>query len=315
MDIEILLFLQNIREALGGALNTFMVFISSIAVDYYIMIPAFILFWTVDKKKASRVLLTWGSSLCLGSFTKATFCVYRPWIRDPRVQPPQEIFAGATGYSFPSGHSFSSGGFWNSLALAYKENKKLVRFAVVMVAITMFSRIFLGVHTPQDILVGCAISLICAFGVSKLYDWIEMHPEKDWILLAAATVIAAALLCYLKFKTYPMDYVDGTLLVDPKKMTVDGFKDPGVFYGIVMGWFLERRFVRFSTEVSTQQKVMRALVGGLITVFWYTAVAIPIGKAAGSGIVHFITMASTPIICMVVYPLLFTIFERRENRR
>ena len=308
MDIEILLFLQGIREAMGGALNTFFVFISSIAVDYFIMVPPLILFWTVDKKKASRVLPTWGSSLCVGSFLKAACCVYRPWIKDPRVQPPQEIFAGATGYSFPSGHSFSSGGFWNGLAFAYRENKKLVRFAVVMVALTMFSRVFLGVHTPQDIFTGCAVSLVCMFGISKLYDWIEKNPDKDWVLPAAATVIAIAVLCFLRFKSYPMDYVDGVLLVDPKKMTVDGFKDPGVFYGIVIGWFLERRYVKFDVSGTAQQKLMRALVGGLLTVFWYTAVAAPIGNAADTGVVHFITQASTPIVFMVFYPMLFKKF-------
>lgn len=311
MDIEMLLFLQNIREALGGALNAFMVFMSTIAVDYYIMVPSLIIYWVVDKKKGSRILLTWGSALLTGSFLKATFCIYRPWVKDPRVQPPKEIFAGATGYSFPSGHTVSSGAFWNALALAYKDNKKLFRFAICMVALTMFSRIFLGVHTPQDILAGLAIALVCTFAVSKLYDWIEKNPEKDWILPAAATVICIALLCYLRFKPYPMDYVDGKLLVDPKKMTVDGFKDPGVFYGIVIGWFLERRFVKFDTAGTTQQKIMRALVGGLLTVFWYTAVAGPIGKAVGSGLVHFLTQASTPIVFMVLYPMLFRKAEKQ----
>lgn len=305
MDISILLFLQNIREAIGGCLNDFFVFISAVAVDYYILVPALIIYWTIDKNKGTRVLCTWGSSLCLGAVLKGTFCVYRPWIKDPRVQPPAEIFAGATGYSFPSGHSFSSGGFWNGLAFAYKENKKLIRFAIVMVALTMFSRIFLGVHTPQDILVGCAISLICAWGISKVLNWVDANPDKDWVVMLVATVIAAAVLCYLKFKSYPMDYVDGKLLVDPKKMSVDGFKDPGLAYGIILGWFLERRFVKFDTAGTTEQKLSRAMVGGLIAVFWYLAVAKPIGKACNMSIVYFICQASTPILMMAVYPLFF----------
>lgn len=311
MDIEILLFLQNIREAIGGSLNTFMVFMSTAAVDYYILVPSLIIFWVVDKEKGSRILLTWGSALLTGSFLKATFCIYRPWVKDARVKPPKEIFAGATGYSFPSGHTVSSGSFWSGLALAYKENRKLAGFAVCVIALTMFSRIFLGVHTPQDILAGLAIALVCAFGVSKLYDWVVKNPEKDWMLPAAATVICIALLCYLKLKPYPMDYVDGKLLVDPKKMTVDGFKDPGLFYGIVVGWFLERRFVKFDTSGTGQQKVVRALVGGLLTVFWYTAVAGPIGKAVGTGLVHFLTQASTPIVFMVLYPMLFRKAEKQ----
>lgn len=78
--------------------------------DYYVIIPALIIFWSIDKNKGANILMTWGASLAIGAFLKAIFCVYRPWIRDSRIKPAQEVLSGATGYSFPSGHSFSSGG-------------------------------------------------------------------------------------------------------------------------------------------------------------------------------------------------------------
>ena len=267
MDISILLFLQNIREAMGGMLNSFLVFVSSVAVDYYIVGAMLVLYWTVDKKRAAKVMLGWGASLSVGAFLKATFCVYRPWVRDARIQPPAEILSGATGYSFPSGHSVSSGGFWNGIALAYRKHRPLVIFSVCMVLLTMFSRIFLGVHTPQDVLVGAAVSIACAFLMSWVCDLVETHKNADIVVLAVTTVLMVALLLYISLKSYPMDYVDGQLLVDPKKMTVDGFKDPGRFYGIVLGWFIERRFIHFRVEGTVLQKVMRGLVGCLLTVF------------------------------------------------
>lgn len=312
MDIRILLALQNFREATGGFLNTFLVFVSEIAVDYFILIPALVLFWCFDKKKASKILLSWGTSLGVGQFLKGTFCVYRPWIKDARVMPPAEIFAGATGYSFPSGHSFSAGGFWNAVAICYKKYKAVVIFSVIMVLITMFSRICLGVHTPQDVLVGAALSILCAFGIDKLYDWIEANNNRDIIILIIATVLCAALMLYLSYKSYPMDYVDGVLLVDPRKMTVDGFKDPGRFWGIVVGWFIERRFVKFDSEGTTVQKTLRSLVGGILVAFWWTAVAGPLGKAIDTGVGHFLMQSTTPIIFMTVYPLIFKKLESKS---
>jgi len=312
MDIAYLLFLQNIREALGGYLNSFFVFISSIAVDYYIMVPALILFWTIDKKRGSRVLLTLGTSLGIGAFLKSTFCVYRPWIRDSRVTPPEEILHGATGYSFPSGHSFGAGGLWNALAVNYRKYRGFVIMCVIMVLLTMFSRNFLGVHTPQDVLAGAGVSLLCAFGICKLCDLIDRRPNLDWVVLAVVTALVAVLLVYIRTKSYPQDYVDGVLLVDPKKMTVDGFKDPGRFYGIVLGWFIERRWIRFETEGTLRQKVVRAFVGALLTVFWWTAVADTIGKICGMGIMHFVAQASTPLVMMTVYPLLFKKLEKKS---
>ena len=312
MDIQYLLFLQTIRNSVGDVFNSFCIFITTIAVDYYILVPALIIFWTVDKKKGSKILLSWGTSLAAGSFLKATFCTYRPWIRDSRVRPAEEVLSGATGYSFPSGHSFSAGGFWNSLALCYRKYKSIVYFSIIMLLLTMFSRNYLGVHTPQDVVVGALVSFVCAFAMVKVCDYIEMHPEKDWIVFLVVTIVTIALLCYIGLKSYPKDYLDGVLLVDPKKMTIDGFKDPGRFYGLFLGWFLERKFIRFSTEGSASQKVSRALIGGLLVVFWWTAVAGPVGKMLGTNWGYFLTQASTPLLFMTIYPLLFSKLERKK---
>lgn len=312
MDIEILLLLQALRADIGSCLNSFFAFITTVAVDYYVLIPALIVFWVVDKRKGVQILGTWGTSLMGNAVLKTTFCVYRPWIRDPRVQPLPDVMAGATGYSFPSGHSTSSGGFYFGVAAAYREHKALVRFCVAMVLLTMFSRLYVGVHTPQDVLVGATTALLVAVLVNKLLAWVDANPEKDWIILAVAAVIAVVVLVYIRYKNYPMTYVDGKLLVDPKKMTVDGFKDPGRGFGIILGWFLERRFVKFSVEGTPAQKVTRCAVGGLLVVFAWTAIADPLGKAVGIGVVHFLLQAAVMVVFMVVYPLIFT---RLENRK
>ena len=312
MDIEILLWFQSFREVTSTYLSSFFTFLTNISVDYYILVPMLIIFWTVDKKKGSRLLLTWGTSLGIGSFLKATFCVYRPWVRDSRINPPEDIVAGATGYSFPSGHTFSAGGFYNGLLLAYRKHKGLVIFCVSMVLLTMFSRLYFTVHTPQDVLVGAIVSLLVAYLISKLCDYLDKYPNKDIIVLIVSSLLMIALLLYIGLKSYPMDYVDGVLLVDPKKMTVDGFKDPGRFYGIVVGWFIERRFINFKVEGTPYQKVMRALVGGILVIFYWNVIANPIGKIIGIGVVHFLLQATTPIIFMTVYPMVFNKIEKRS---
>ncbi len=313
MDIQYLLFLQNLREATGGFLTAFFSVITNIAVDYYIILPAFIIFWCVDKKKGLRMLATWGTALGLNAFMKSMFCIYRPWIRDSRVQPVQEVLKGATGYSFPSGHSSSSAGFYGGLFMAYRKCKGICIFAVVMVLLTMFSRNYVGVHTPQDVVVGALLGVIAALVINFCIKVLEQHPERDWMFWAGATILVGLLLMYIYLKSYPMDYVDGKLLVDPAKMTIDGFKDPGRFYGIVTGWFLERRFIHFSTEGTNEQKVTRALVGSLLYVFVWTAVCDPIGKAVGFGPIHFVLQAGCQILFMTVYPMVFTKLQKLNS--
>lgn len=87
MDIQILLGLQSLREALGGTLNTFFAFITTIAVDYWVIIPALIIFWAVDKKKGRILMFSAGIGRYLTALLKTIFCVYRPWVRDPSIKP------------------------------------------------------------------------------------------------------------------------------------------------------------------------------------------------------------------------------------
>lgn len=315
MDIQILLLLQQFRDLTGGVLNGFFTFITNIAVDYYVAVPALIIFWAIDKKKGARILMTWGTALGINAFLKTTFCVYRPWIRSSEIKPVEAAMAGATGYSFPSGHSTSAGGFYGGLYMAWRKFRGLCIFAVVMILLTMFSRLYVGVHTPQDVLVGALTGVAAALLVARIADYIDAHPEKDWIIPAAATALVTVLLLYIYFKQYPMDYVDGKLLVDPKKMTVDGFKDPGRFYGIVLGWFLERRLVKFDPAGTPQQKLMRCIVGALLYIFCWTAICDPIGKAVGFGPVHFFLQAGCQVIFLTVYPYFAVKAERKYDAR
>ncbi len=311
MDIQILLALQNLREVLGSSLNTFFEFITTIAVDYWVILPAMIFFWAIDKKKGEILLFSAGIGRYLTALLKTIFCVYRPWIRDPRIKPLPEVMPGATGYSFPSGHSASTSSLYAALILLYRKYKGLCIFFALMIFITMFSRMYVGVHTPQDVVVGSAIGFAAAFAGMKIVGWVDKNPDKDWVVLVVTIIFMVAILLYIGLKKYPMDYVDGELLVDPKKMTVDGFKDPGTCFGMVLGWFVERRFIRFSTEGTGTQKVLRCAAGSLAYIFILTAIANPLGKKIGVGIVHFIIQAMVPFLFMTVYPIIFTKFEKK----
>lgn len=315
MDIEYLLLLQKLREMSGGRFDSFFSFIVTISVDYWIVVPILILFWTVNKRKASQVAFSLGGSMLVGSFLKATFCVYRPWIRDPRVKPLESVMSGATGYSFPSGHSTCAGGFWGGLAYSYKKYKGFVVFCMVMILIVMFGRNFVGVHTPQDVVVGAGCALLMGFLMDKLLAAVDKKPQLDIVIFIVSAVICTALLLYLYYKPYPMDYVNGKLLVDPKKMTVDSFKDPGTFFGFIAGWFLERRFVKFSTDGTPMEKVLRSLVGGLLYIFIQLCIVIPGAKAIGVGAAYFFFFALNNAAFMTVYPALALKFEAWARKR
>ena len=315
MDIQILLALQTLRQSIGGCLNDFFAFLTMIAVDYYIMLPGLILFWAVNKRAGLIGLGSYGAA-CYGvSALKSTFCVYRPWIRSSLIEPLPEVMSGASGYSFPSGHSASVSGMYGGLIAAYRKHKGLCILLGTMIVLTMFSRLYVGVHTPQDVLAGLLVGVVGTALVLLAERFVQRHPKFDWMVVAVVAALCAVLLPYMYFKDYPMDYVDGKLLVDPVKMTVGGFKDPGRLFGVVLGWFIERRWIRFDPDGTPGQKATRCLVGALLFIFYWVVVIEPIGKAIGIGIVHFFLQASAPLLFMTVYPLLFQRIEGRAKPR
>ena len=95
----------------------------------------------------------------------------------------------------------------------------------------------------------------------------------------------AAIVVYTTVKPYPMDYVGGVLLVDPAEMRLDAYSTAGVAAGTLVGWFLEHRYVRFSTDCSAKRKAIR-LVVGLLTVALFLGLAQLIKFTLGNGIAY-----------------------------
>jgi positive regulator of sigma E activity len=134
----------------------------------------------------------------------------------------------------------------------------------ILTLLILFSRNFLGVHTPQDVIVGGLLgAAILWLTVRFMSRFGDDSAQDGKILLIVWAAVAAAMVYYL-FKPYPMDYVDGTLLVDPVVMSNDSIKSCGSVMGMVLGWYLERRYIRFSVEGSRKQKLLRFAVGTLV---------------------------------------------------
>ena len=166
MDISYLLFLQNLRNSTNDFFSPFMLFISDFSIFYLVLIPAFI-YWSVNKKSGLYILASFEVGRAINAFLKLTACIYRPWIRDSRVLPYGNSKLTAQGYSFPSGHSTYAMALYGGMTIEAWPQKRLRILAVlsaILLLLTGLSRNYLGVHTPQDVLVGFASTALVLFG-------------------------------------------------------------------------------------------------------------------------------------------------------
>ena len=304
MDIQYLLFLQELRVATGGVFDEFFNAISKVAVDIMPFLP-FLIFWCVSRKWGYRFLFTLGLGELVNGLVKLTVCAYRPWIRSELIEPAGDSKVAATGYSFPSGHTMSgTSTYGTTFAWQRKKRRYLAVFCAVMIALTGFSRNFLGVHTPQDVIVGFTEAVLMILLVGAAQRKLDGDERKLDILTVLGVLAVIGSLLYITNKPYPMDYVDGKLLVDPQKMMNDSFKACGAFLGLLLGSYLERHYIRYEIPTVAKNLPILGFVGFLIAFSWkeYFAPATVVA-ALGGHWGNFVARFLLWIFVVAVWPL------------
>ena len=302
MDIQYLLFLQEFRNSIHDAWTPFMEWISHFAVAYLIVIPAFI-YWCMNKKKGLYILTAAGTAIAVNAVIKLTACAYRPWIRDPRVIPAGDAITEATGYSFPSGHTATAVPVYGGIAVTYGKKRKLVAvICIILALITGFSRNYLGVHTPQDVVVGFLVSLVSLYGMGRLFRYLSEHPEKENRFLLAGLIFCMIAIIYITFKPYPMHYVDGQLLVDPQRMMKDGYRDIGMLGAFCIGRYLEKTFIGFKEAGLNLPGILVSLLGIVPLYFISKKLNAPMESLLGPHFGSMIAMAILVIFIITLWP-------------
>ena len=309
MDIDYLLVLQAFREGAGGCLTEFFSKMTWFGEMDVVLIITGLIYWCVSKRIGTYLLMGWTGNRIVNGVLKVTACAYRPWIRDARIIPEANALETATGYSFPSGHSMNAASLYGGLAIRRDMRRGLRVLMMIVLCLVAFSRNFLGVHAPQDILVGSIAGVLVLFLTGKLLAWLDSNPSKDVLVAVIGVVIAIAASAYSSLKPYPMDYdANGELLVDGLKMANDTFKAVGWMCAFMVGWILERRFVRFTTEITMQERFLR-LAGGLLGYYVLSLIINPLIKAALLGTAGVITACFLQMFFVVfLFPLVMARF-------
>ena len=162
--MEFLYWLESLRTPW---LTKLMLAVTELGGETAFLALALIVFWCVDKRNGYYLMSVGFISTIMNQFLKLFCRIPRPWVQDPEFHAVEEAIPEATGYSFPSGHSQSSVGVFGCLAVTAKKTWMRVLCIALMVLVP-FSRMYLGVHTPADVLVGAAISLALVFAVRPL---------------------------------------------------------------------------------------------------------------------------------------------------
>jgi membrane-associated phospholipid phosphatase len=267
MDLQYLLWLQSLRESNGFAFDGFFAGVTNLCSAALVFLMLCLIYWSVDKKTGQYLMLADLGANFVSAFLKIVFCVYRPWIRNPEIHPVEKAMPGATGYSFPSGHSSNAAAIYGGLGVTeWKKRRLLSVFLFSVMLLVAFSRNYCEVHTPQDVIAGLLIGFFFLWAAPRIIRFVkEGRPEEHRGIRAAVIIIVLniALILYAELKSYPVDYdATGALIVDPEAMSLDALKTASSMIGAAAGWLLEHKFVHFTTDaVKIPARVLRFAAG------------------------------------------------------
>ncbi len=113
-----------------------------------------------------------------------------------------------------------------------------------------------------------------------------------------------AVFFYIYLKPYPMDYVNGELLVDPQKMMKDTIKGCGGLLGFLIGSFVDRHFIKYEIPYGSKNLPLLTFVGAALMIAWSQLVApATLVPALGSHWGNFASCEIMVLFAMIVWPL------------
>ena len=172
-EFSILYALQEIHNPI---LDKIMLFITSLGDDgwFWLAIGVICLVFKKHRKMGLQLLLSMLCTFILGNL------IIKNLVARPR---PCDIDTAVTLLlSRPHGHSFPSGHSINSMVAAvalFLNNKKIGIPAVIIATLIGFTRLYLFVHFPTDVLAGFVIAILVAIGVDWAFREVEIRRAKQ----------------------------------------------------------------------------------------------------------------------------------------
>lgn len=127
----------------------------------------------------------------------------------------------------------------------------------LLIVVTAFSRMYLGVHTPLDVGVSFGIGLVLVFALYPLFRDIDSHPKRLYLLFAGMAVLGAAYLLFAELWPFPAD-VDAANLASGRK---NAYTLLGAVLGMTFAYWLDRRYVHFDVRAVWWAQVLKTVLG------------------------------------------------------
>lgn len=256
-----LYFLESIRHPV---LDFLFSIITLCGEETVFMAVGMIVFWCVDKYRGYYLLCVGFLGTVLNQFLKILCRVPRPWVKDPNFTIVESAREAASGYSFPSGHTQTAVGLFGGIARM--TGRAWLRAAMIaLAALVALSRMYLGVHTPADVLTSLAIATVLLLAAYPLFERARTSPRLMYVVLFSFVGIMIAYLCFILIYPFPEEVYAAGAVHNLESARKNGFTLLGCALGLLPVYAVDRKWTHFETDAVWWAQMFKT-VGGLLLV-------------------------------------------------
>ncbi len=264
-------------QGLGDWLILPMRFFSWLGTEEFFFLVLPLIYWCIDSALGLRVGLILITSNMFNYVGKLIFAGPRPYWVSSHVR----ALWAETSFGIPSGHAQHAVAVWGVIA-AYSKRTWVWVGAILAIFFIGFSRIYLGAHFPQDVILGWLFGLAILWAFTRFWEsvsvWVGKKTFNQQVLLALLVsfvfiVIGLGAATFRSEYQVPLAWMNNAFLagtdapapVDPSSI----FTSAGTFFGLAIGaaWIMSIGGYQASGPIG--KRALRYVIGLIgILFFW-----------------------------------------------
>lgn len=312
----ILYFFEKIRNPF---LDGLFYGITQMGDEIFFLAVALVIFWCINKKMGYFLMSTCFFGIVLNQFLKLAFKIPRPWVAHPDFHPVSAAIGSAAGYSFPSGHTQNAVSIFGCLfagsGILFKNKRTKVSFCILctlFAAAVSISRMYLGVHTLQDVLFSAVLAVIMVIVFRPVFLKKTKNSYTIPVIIGIMLVCSVAYLFY----SHTLTSADLTELENILSGQKHAWYMLGGVLGILVFYPLERKFINFDPKTTLGIQLIKIIPGFILAVALKELMKIPLDAIfSGHGISHAIRYFTLVAFAVFVWPLCFKQFEKLKKNK
>ncbi|OGO16585.1 MAG: hypothetical protein A2Z14_11495 [Chloroflexi bacterium RBG_16_48_8] len=311
--MPIIEWFQNLGEGWLPAMK----FFSFLGTENFIMLLMPALFWCYDTSLGFRLGLALLVSNGFNGIIKIAFGWPRPYWVSNKVQ----ALAAESSYGIPSGHAQNAIVLWGRLASALK-HPAITLICIALILLISFSRLYLAVHYPIDVLAGWLVGGLLVFifvALDKpIGQWLEKESFRLKMILAfilplSILILGIAISAGTADRAIPQEWITTAQMAIPEADPIDPHNPEGIIsasgslLGLCVGYVLLLRWDRFNASGSIMKRIARYIVGvcGVVIIFFGLRMIFPQDETLVAFTLRFIRYAAVGFWVSYLGPKIF----------